>query len=370
MAPPLDRQTKVCRPRPQAVATGPAGEVRTLPSWREWWEQYVARLQRRDPAAWAATGAVVLALGLMVYFSAARRPPALQRGPLPAVPEAVSRGSGREPRLRVYFHETGRVEEMDMEEYLKGVVAAEMEPAWPLAALEAQAIIARTFTLERIDADGGVPERNAHASTDHREFQAYNAQRVNEQVEQAVANTRGQVVVHDGRFARTWFHAYSGGQTTTPAEGLGVDAELDYLPSVVDRELDEDIPEEVKFWTMRVPGSRLRRAVERLSGKDPGTPRTVRVSRWTDSGRAATISVNGVDVGGNALRAELGGEQFKSTMLREITVEDGAVVFQGKGYGHGVGLSQWGAKVMADRGKSAEEIVARYYRGTYIGRLW
>src|SRR5690606_39544054 len=75
--------------------------------------------------------------------------------------------------------------------------------------------------------------------------------------------------------------------------------------------LDEDIPEEVKFWTMRVPGSRLRRAVERLSGKDPGTPRTVRVSRWTDSGRAATISVNGVDVGGNALRAELGGEQFK-----------------------------------------------------------
>lgn len=341
-----------------------------MTTWREWWEQFANRLRRRDPAALAGVAAVVLVLGVIVYFSAARRPPALQRGPMPAVPEAISRGPNREPRLKVYFHETGRVAEMDMEEYLKGVVAAEMEPTWPLAALEAQAIIARTFTLERIDADGGVPERNANASTDHREFQAYNAQRVNGQVEQAVANTRGQVVVHDGHFARTWFHAYSGGQTATPADGLGVDEEFDYLPPVVDRELDEDIPEEVKFWTLRVPAARLRGAVERLSGTDPGVPRTVRVSRWSDSGRAATISVNGVDVGGNALRAELGGEGFKSTMLREITVDNGTVVFHGKGYGHGVGLSQWGAKVMADRGKSAEEIVVHYYRGTYLGRLW
>lgn len=341
-----------------------------MTSWQQWWEQFVARLRRRDPAALAGAGAALLALGLIIYFAAAQRPPALQRGPMPAVPEAISQGPNREPRLRVYFHETGQVTEMDMEEYLKGVVAAEMEPTWPLAALEAQAIIARTFTLERIDADGGVPERNAHASTDHREFQAYNAQRVNEQVEQAVANTRGQVVVHDGRFARTWFHAYSGGQTATPAEGLGVDEELAYLPSVVDRDLDEDIPEEVKFWSMRVPASRLRNAVQNLSGRDPGVPRTVRVSRWTDSGRAATIAVNGVDVGGNALRTALGGEQFKSTMLKDITVDSGTVVFEGKGYGHGVGLSQWGAKVMAERGKSAEEIVAHYYRGTYLGRLW
>ena len=70
-----------------------------------------------------------------------------------------------EPTISVYMHETGRVKNMPLETYLEGVVAAEMDPTWPLEALRAQAIVARTFTLKKMS-EGGVPKRGTQASTD------------------------------------------------------------------------------------------------------------------------------------------------------------------------------------------------------------
>lgn len=339
--------------------------------WRAQWGDFLQRLRRGDPGALAAAAGVVVAVFVLVWALGGVQAPQLRPRAKPPIPQAIDRGPGREPVIRVYFHEAGRIRELGIDDYLLGVVAGEMDPTWPLEALKAQAIIARTFTLQRIAAAGGVPRRNAHASTDPEEFQAYDSDRINDNVQTAVAQTRGLVLAYNGQYPLTWFHAYSGGQTATPQDGLDWDrSPTPYLRSVVDREFDPSIPDEVKFWSATFSDREIRDAVRQVAGRDPGPIRSVRVSQWTSSGRAKTLQVNGVSVGANAFRIAIGSTRLRSTMLREIDVAGGSVTFRGKGFGHGVGLSQWGARVMAEQGKGAEEIIRKYYSGVYIVKLW
>ena len=143
-----------------------------------------------------------------------------------------------EPSITVFFHETNQVKEMPLEFYLEGVVAAEMNPDWPLSALEAQAIAARTFTLKKMES-GPIPGRNADASTSPQEFQAYDAGKVNENVRKAVNNTRGRIITHAGRPINAWFHASSGGKTASAAEGLGFRQEpTPYVTPMADVQTD------------------------------------------------------------------------------------------------------------------------------------
>ena len=135
-----------------------------------------------------------------------------------------------EPTISVCFHETGEIKSMPLETYLEGVVAAEMDPNWPLAALEAQAIVARTFTLKKLQ-EGPLEGRNAQASTDPKEFQAYDASRVNDRVRQAVSNTRGKIITYRGEPIRAWFHSSSGGKTASASEGLNFTKESAPMPN-------------------------------------------------------------------------------------------------------------------------------------------
>ena len=91
---------------------------------------------------------LLLCIALIVSSGCRRR----KEAEPPPLPEALKEYQGREPRLKVYQHESGAVTEMDFEDYIAGVVAAEMDPQWPESALGAQAIIARTFTLQKIKA--------------------------------------------------------------------------------------------------------------------------------------------------------------------------------------------------------------------------
>jgi stage II sporulation protein D len=152
-----------------------------------------------------------------------------------------------------------------MEEYLMGVVAAEMNPNWPMEALAAQAIIARSFTLQKIAEDGGVPGRNAHASTDIKEFQAYNAAEINDNVRQAVESTRGQVAVHGNQFIRGWFHAYAGPRTALAREGLEFQGPNPPYIQIVDSPAEDTIPDEERDWQASFSLSRY----ATLSGKSP-----------------------------------------------------------------------------------------------------
>ena len=288
----------------------------------------------------------------------------------PPIPEEIAEGANQEPQLQVYIAEQGQVSEMAMEEYLMGVVAAEMNPDWDKEALKAQAIIARSFTLQKIAEDGGVPARNANASTDIKEFQAYNADSINDNVREAVEETRGQVAVHGGEFIRGWFHAYAGRRTALAREGLEFRGPNPPYIHIVDSPAEDTVPDEERNWEASFPLSEVRNATRDITGEDPGEITSVEIAEEGPSGRVTRFNVNDVEVSGPELRLALGSTEMRATFVDDISVEGNELVMSGTGYGHGVGMCQWGARALAEDGQSAEEIVQYYYRNIDIVKLW
>ena len=129
--------------------------------------------------------------------------PAKTRGKTAAelVPDRLERNAQGVPVLRVYDTENGRVEALSMEDYLPAVLAGEMAGDWPLEALKAQAILARTFVLQFVSQKESMYE-GADISTDIKEAQAYDASGVNERIRQAVSETRG-IVLNAGAYTHT-----------------------------------------------------------------------------------------------------------------------------------------------------------------------
>ena len=324
------------------------------------------------PRGAKSKGAVLFFCLLLIVAGCAKKPQTKIAPPsAPAIPAPINKGAGVEPELLVYFHEKGTVKSMPIEEYLQGVVAGEMEPDWPENALAAQAILARTFTLEKIAEKGKLENRNAHASTDEKEFQAYDASKINDRIKNAVEKTRGKVLVYDDAFIKAWFHAYSGGKTATARDGLSyTQTPTPYIQSIDDSQFDPYIPPEVKTWKAEFSLDTLRSAVKEATGNDPGKITSLAIGATNASGRVDTLKINALDVPANALRMALGSTVFRSTMLTEAKITRGKAVFAGKGYGHGVGMSQWGARVMAEQGKSPEEIAQYYFRNVRLVDLW
>ena len=324
-------------------------------------------------------GMVILLLGVTLFTGCRwwQRAPERSQGPETqkdapkvAIPDPINQGEKVEPEISVYLAEENRVQAMKIEEYLQGVVAAEMDPAWPQEALAAQAIIARSFTLQKISEDGGVPERNAHASTDIQEFQAYDASRINANVRQAVESTRGLVAVYGNEFIRGWFHAYAGPRTATAPEGLEFDGPNPPYIQIVESPADEIIPEDERNWQASFPLSQIRSATREITGKDPGEVTKMGIAKKGPSGRVVSFRVNDVEVSGPQLRLKLGSTEMRSTYVENLEIEDGKVNMKGVGYGHGVGMCQWGARALAEAGKNAEEIVKYYYKDIELVKLW
>ena len=295
---------------------------------------------------------------------------AQQKKPVPGQPASpLQTKQQSEPDISVFMHETGEKKTMKFDEYIAGVVAGEMKNDWPVEALAAQAIIARTFTLEAIETKGGVPARGTQASTDIKEFQAYNAKEVNDNVKQAVAMTRGQVITYQGKLAKTWFHASAGGKTAAAKEGLNYqEAEPPYIESVDSP--DDLAPPEVQNWTVKIPMAKVKEAVAK-QGKNVDKVATFAIAERGGSGRATIFAVNdSTKITAPEFRVAVGSTELKSTLLDSVTIEGDTVVFRGKGYGHGVGMSQWGAHKLAKDGKNPEEIISHYYQGITIEKRW
>ena len=153
-----------------------------------------------------------------------------------------------EPTLTVYVNETGEIKEMKLEEYLAGVVAGEMFPDWPVEAYAAQAIFARSFTMDFVSQGGVKDKYGADVSTSIEETQAYNPQAVTEEIRRGVEMTRGEVMTYGNRYVRGWFHAYSGGITARAKEGLDYQEEEPPFTKSVRLPDNEHVPEDVKAW--------------------------------------------------------------------------------------------------------------------------
>lgn len=285
------------------------------------------------------------------------------------IPQEIFQNDNQEPQLRVYLADQGSISTMDFEEYIAGVVAAEMDPDWPVEALAAQAIKARTFTLQKIAEQGTLPNRDAHASTSIEEFQAYDATRINGNVQEAVDETRGMVATYQGKFVRSWFHAYCGGITATPEAGLNFQDPVPPYLKPVKNPCREYVDENQEFWSKTFSKAQIRSAVQSITNEDPGDFDGIEISA-EENGRVVTFKIGGVDVSAPELRLALGSTEMRSTWVDTPEISGSQVKFTGRGYGHGVGMCQWGAKGWAEEGRTAEEIVKSFFPGVGIQKIW
>lgn len=281
------------------------------------------------------------------------------------------------------------VNRVRMDDYLRGVVPLEIGTSAErdMAAVEAQAVTARSYAYVHVGARSPARPYDVTASVRDQLYGGVNA-------ETAVGNaaidaTRGLVLQYAGRVVNAPYHSACGGSTAAAEEIWRTQGEP-YLQSVSDR-----IPGTDRFycdiaprfrWTRTLDGSTLREALVKylgsytaVPGPYPGTPRDVMVDTRTPSGRVGTLKI-ATDRGnyvlrGNDVRYVLrapGGEILNSTnfTVETTSAPDGSLarlVLKGTGYGHGVGMCQWGAIGRARAGQDFRTILRTYYPGTTIG---
>lgn len=283
--------------------------------------------------------------------------------------EVLPSPSAQPPMLKVYVTAEEQVIPMQIEDYVACVVAGEMPNTWPLEALKAQAILARTFVLKFVtEKDSRYP--GADISTDIAEAQAYNAEAVNDRVRQAVHETAGLILLtEDGTLPYTWFHSHSGGTTETAVDGIDWQGEEPSYTKVTAGKDSPDAPASVREWTVEFTADEFITAC-RDTGADVTSCMSMTIGQRGSSGRAVTLVVDGVSVNAARLRISLGSTKLRSTLLTSIAIKDNTISFSGRGYGHGVGMPQWGAYALATKGMSGEEIALHYYNGLRLVRAW
>ncbi len=287
----------------------------------------------------------------------------------PPLPDKLKTDRNGVPILRVYQVDEEQTEEMDLETYLLGVLAGEMKNDWPLEALKAQAILARTFVL-KFCTEKESKYQGADISTDIEEAQAYDATGGNERIERAVRETKGMVLSYHGELPYAWFHAHSGGVTERAVEGLHFDGEEPGYTKTVQGRESSLAPDDAKEWTAFFTEEEFLAAVKKAGWQGSGSLESLEIGRKGESGRAVTLRVNGENVSAPEICLALDAGKMRSTLLTELKKENGGVTISGKGYGHGVGMPQWGAYGMAEEGKTAEEIVRAYFRDVTVETLW
>lgn len=270
----------------------------------------------------------------------------------------------------------GEVQEMPLETYVAGVVAAEISPTFPVEAIRAQAVAARTYAVYKMRSGRPAAHTEADVCDDFAHCAAYmdlrtqasgqwgaDAETYQNVIEQAVTDTAGQIVLSNGEPIIAVFCAAAGPRTEAAADVWGSD--LPYLQSV-DSPGGESCPKYRASVTFTAEEFRSRCAETFPSADLTGAPDTwFRDSERTAAGGIKTTHLGGVQVSGADIRAMLG---LNSTNFTIEPTED-AITFNTIGYGHGVGLSQYGAKYMAEQGASYEEILTHYYKDTEIGQI-
>ncbi len=264
--------------------------------------------------------------------------------------------------LRAVRGEVQAINVVDIEEYLRGVLPAEMPPLWPQAAVRAQAIIARTYAAARIDPSAAY---DLCATTQCQVYEG--TAREHPLADAAIQATRAQVVVSAGKLADTYFSSDSGGYTASSLEAWGRD--VPYLRA----QPDPASPGASKPWVITVPLSRVQDVAGRYN-VNVGRLEGVTVSAASPSGRVASLTLSGsagrkVLAGANAggFVRSLGARSSRVTL--SVTPGTDGLTLTGTGSGHGVGLSQWGARRLAETGLSELALLSFYYPGASVSLL-
>lgn len=254
---------------------------------------------------------------------------------------------------------------VELETYVASVVGAEMPAGWPRAALESQAVAARTYVLKKIVGAGPGAEFHVHASVLHQVYKGRES--IDARTLAAAAATRGRVLEWEGALAEAFFFAHCAGRTETGEDAFGRGAP--YLRNVACREV-AGAPG--LTWSRRLPLAGLSERL-RASGAIGDELTDVEVVSRTAGGRVASarlVTRHGRrTIPGPELRRLVGYRELPSLDF-EVRREAGALVFSGRGAGHAVGLCQWCARGMAAAGLDSGAILAHFYPGTSLRNLY
>ncbi len=255
------------------------------------------------------------------------------------------------------------INDLDIEEYLMGVVAEEIPSAWEPEALKAQAIASRTYALYQKKRSGKRPY-HIRAGINNQIYSGRRGER--DSTVRAVRETAGMVVVYGGEVIPAFYHSSCGGHTEDASELWGIDAP--YLKGV-----DCDCQEISRYgvWEKRFSLSSLSAALDKMGYRLKGIS-SMAVGAITPAGRVKEVTVQHAggasSVPAETLRTALGYAHIPSVFF-ETAMSGGEVVVSGRGLGHGVGLCQWGAREMARRGHDFKSILNHYYPGTSLVKL-
>lgn len=252
------------------------------------------------------------------------------------------------------------INELDIEDYLKGVVAAEIPYDWEFEALKAQAVASRTYALYRIKTAGRQPY-HILATVDNQVYSGKSGER--ESAVNAVRETEGIVIMYNGDLIPAFYHSSCGGHTENAYELWGIEAP--YL-----RGVDCECQEISKYglWEKSISLARIEESLRsrgyRLSGISG-----IAIDGLTSAGRVKQLAIRysgGIaSIPAEKLREAIGYSRIPSVFF-EAEMSGDHVVLSGRGLGHGVGLCQWGAREMAKRGHDYASILLYYYPGTRL----
>lgn len=260
------------------------------------------------------------------------------------------------------------IEDVAIEDYLEGVLPHEMDPDWPLEALKAQAVVARTFTYANL----GKFRREGFDLTNDTRSQVYKGlTSVNENVRAAVRQTRGEVLGWKGKLLAVYYHACCGGQTTDASSPWGADKKDTPPPLRGVRDPWCKSSPHMK-WTAYFAWDDLMNAADGVNPL-PGPLKALKVGRKDLAGFVlsflATAGGSSVPLKANDLRARLGAGDLRSLKIRRIERRSKGLEFQGAGSGHGVGLCQWGARLQSEKGRNYEQILRFYFPGAELSEV-
>ena len=278
--------------------------------------------------------------------------------------------------VKVLHTKDNSIEEMKMDEYLLGVVSAEMPADFEEEALKAQAVVARTYTVYKIEhnqskhGEADICDNSACCqawiSKDDRMARWDEDKRESnwEKIEKAVSSTAGKVVTYNGEVIDAFFHSNSGGKTEEVSNVWG-GSDLPYLQSV--ETSGEDAYSQYQseaIFTKEEFEKKIKDKYPEFT-IDYNDENCIKVIEYTQGNRVKTIKIGNLELSGVEVRSLLALRSANFT----TQISENEIKFTVKGYGHGVGMSQTGADSMAKQGSNYEEIIKHYYTGVEITNL-
>ena len=257
------------------------------------------------------------------------------------------------------------INEVEVEDYLRGVLPRELSPAWNEDALKAQAVVSRTYIMANL----GRFAKQGYDLTSCENSQVYGGLDCEQNTtSEAVRATAGEVLKYRGEIARAYFHADAAGHTESPEFVWGSSEPPPYLKG-----RREPVRNETPYssWEYEIGFEELARVLEKNDYKTGRIKRVVARGK-TGAGRVKNFMLYSetgkTEIKSGKFRTMLGGRNIKSTKIQNIINGRKSVVFKGSRWGHGVGMSQWGAKELAEKGWDYKKILRLYFPGTRIAK--